>query len=317
MGAMDEHEEKSPATWLDRALAAPFGSHVVDVAGCPIHYLQWGDRARPGLMFVAGAGGHAHWFSHVARLFADQFNVVAIDPGGCGDSGRRPAYALDLVIAEIMAVCADAGMLAGNVPPILVGHSAGGQFVVRTAIAEGAALLGVIAVDAIRYARLAGDPALRPRPETPQAAPPPRLYPDEASAIARFRLQPAPLVAVESPALLAHIARHSVREVEGGWTWKFDSGLTATLSAGLDLVDALADLPCRFAALYGEKTHLADETMLEKMTLATRGEAPVFVIPGSGHYPMLDNPLAFVTAIKGIATGWLAAERRDRRLRHG
>jgi pimeloyl-ACP methyl ester carboxylesterase len=185
----------------------------------------------------------------------------------------------------------------------------------RTALTHGDALLGVIALDALRYARLAGDPALQMREDRTTANRPPRLYPDRASAIARFRLQPEPQVPVTLPGLLHHIAQHSVREVEslqeggGGWTWKFDTRLAAILSAGLDLKDRLSELTCHFAAIYGEHTHLADDTVLAAMGAITQGQAPVFIIPGSGHYPMLDSPLAFVTAVKGVVTSWVAAAR--------
>jgi pimeloyl-ACP methyl ester carboxylesterase len=200
-------------------------------------------------------------------------------------------------------------MFAGDIRPVLLGHSAGGQFALRTALAHGDALLGVIALDALRYARLPGDPALELREDRPRVTRPPRLYPDQASAMARFRLQPEPQVAVALPGLLDYIAQHSVREVAGGWTWKFDSRLASILSAGLDLKDRLGELTCQLAAIYGEHTHLADDTVLAAMTAITQGQAPVFIIPGSGHYPMLDSPLAFVAAVKGVVTSWVAAER--------
>src|SRR5579862_4780118 len=91
--------------WFTRAVTAPRESRFVDVAGCAIHYLRWGDPARPGLLFVPASGGHAHWFAHVAPLFADQFHVAAIDLAGCGDSGRRDVYRQETITAEIMAVC--------------------------------------------------------------------------------------------------------------------------------------------------------------------------------------------------------------------
>jgi hypothetical protein len=47
------------------------------------------------------------------------------------------------------------------------------------------------------------------------------------------------------------------------------------------------------------------------MMTVTNGEVPVFTIPGSSHYPMIDSPLAFVSAIKGIALAWIAAARRN------
>ena len=298
--------------WFERSIATPYDSRFVEVAGCSIHYLSWGDRQNPGLLLLPGTGGHAHWFSHIAPLFADQFHVVSMDIAGCGDSGRRDHYTCELIVSEIMAVCADSGMLSAARPPILAGHSVGGQHVVRAAMAHGTSLLGVIAIDALRYAELAHDPAVKalkgPRP----ARRTPPIYPDFQSAVERFRLTPAPAIAIQTDYVLEHIARHSVREVEGGWTWKFDSALAAMSSLGLELKDVLRHMPCYSAAIYGERTHLTDDSLLSTMMTVTNGEVPVFTIPGSSHYPMIDNPLAFVCGIKGIALAWIAAARRNR-----
>jgi pimeloyl-ACP methyl ester carboxylesterase len=299
--------------WFERALKAPHDSRFVDVSGCPIHYLRWGDPSRPGLLFVPGSGGHAHWFSHVAPLFADQFHVVAMDISGCGDSGRRDSYAQELVVAEIMAVAADSGILQEDVRPTLVGHSVGGQFAVRTALAHGEQFLGVIAVDSLRYARLAKDSAVKAL-DGPRPAPrPARVYGDFDEAVARFRLSPGPQVPIESSYVLDHIARQSLCRVEGGWSWKHDSALASIVTLGIELKDSLTSLRCNAAAVYGEHTHLADETLLEIMEAITEGEVPVFRIPGASHYPMIDSPIAFVAAIKGVALAWFAVERRDRR----
>jgi pimeloyl-ACP methyl ester carboxylesterase len=264
-------------------------------------------------LFVPGSGGHAHWFSHLAPLFADQFNVVAMDVGGCGDSGRRESYAQELVAAEIMAVAIDSGMLQGELRPTLVGHSIGGQFAVRTAQTHGQQLFGVIAVDSLRYASLAKDSAIKaldgPRPP-PR---PSRVYADFDEAVARFRLTPAPQIPIKSTFVLDHIARHSLRRVEGGWIWKHDSALASVVTLGMELKDCLTSLRCHAAAVYGEHTHIADETLLEIMEAITDGEVPVLRIPGATHYAMIDSPIAFVAAIKGLVLAWLAADRRSRR----
>jgi pimeloyl-ACP methyl ester carboxylesterase len=301
--------------WFKRSIATPYNSCFVEVAGCSIHYLRWGDANNPGLLLVPGTGGHAHWFSHVAPAFADQFHVVAMDIAGCGDSGRRDHYSHDLIVSEIIGVCADSGMFSATTPPILAGHSVGGQHVVRAAIAHGKSLLGVIAIDALRYTELAHDPAVRafkgPRP-APRQSP---IYPNYESAVARFRLTPPPAIEIQTDYVLDHIARHSLRQVEGGWTWKFDTALTSVSSLGIELKDVLKDLCCYSAAIYGEHTHLTDNTLIPRMTAVTNGEVPIFTIPGSSHYPMIDSPLAFVSAIKGIALAWIAATRSNRHLK--
>ncbi|MGE0387653.1 MAG: alpha/beta fold hydrolase [Gammaproteobacteria bacterium] len=312
MNAIQSPVTRPIPAWFTRALAAPRESRYIEVAGCSIHYLRWGDPSRPGMILIAGSGGHAHWFSHVAPMLADQFNVVAIDSGGNGDSGHREAYSMDLVIEEIMAVCADAGMFAADIAPIVVGHSMGGQFAVRAAIARGEAMLGVIAVDALRYARLDKDPAYVAFAGGRPASRPRRYYPDEASIVARFRFNPPPEVDIEGTYVVEHIARNAVRQTPEGWTWKYDDNFGSVMGIGLELKDALAGLRCRAAAIYGETSHLSDETVIESMERITNGRVPVFVIPGTSHYCMIDNPLAFVAAIRGVAVTWVAEARAVR-----
>lgn len=291
--------------WFNRALSTPGESRSVEVEGCPIHYLRWGDPARPGLLFVPASGAHAHWFDHVAPFFSDQFNIVAIDLSGTGDSGHRATYSNELIAAEIMAVCEHAGMLAAAAPPTLVGHSAGVQFAFRTALANDKALLGVIGVDGLRYARLAKDHAIkvlsgeRPAPRLP------RVYADLAEPLARFRLRPEPLAPIDAPYILEHIARHSYRPVEGGWVAKADPAQSLTIGLAFELLDQLRDLSCHSAAIFCEHTHLADETASEIVTAASP-RTVVFTIPGSTHYPLIDNPPAFVAAVKGVVLSWLS-----------
>jgi pimeloyl-ACP methyl ester carboxylesterase len=306
-------EDSVTPGWFERAVADTPEGAAVEVEGCPIHYLRWGDRSAPGLALVPPSGGHAHWFSHVAPLLADQFHVIAVDPSGCGDSGRRDLYSRALITAEIIAACTDAGLFNATVPPILVGHSAGAQSAVRAAIAHDRRLLGVIGVDGIRYAELEKDHAIKalraPRPESSPPPRPPRVHEDLDRAAASFRLMPAPLQEIEARYVLDHIARHSFRRTEGGWVSKFDPAQGGTITLGLELLAQLKDLRCRAALIYGEHTHIADETATALIAEATGGRVPAFVIPSASHYPMIDSAPAFVTAIKGIGLTWRALHR--------
>jgi pimeloyl-ACP methyl ester carboxylesterase len=307
---MSSGMSKTPPDWFTRALAAPRRSRFVEVAGCPIHYLSWGDPALPGLLLVPGTGGHAHWFAHVGPLLADQFHVVAMDMGGAGDSGRRPAYSAALIVEEIMGVCADSGMLAAAVPPVILGHSLSGQFTLQAAMAKGEAFLGVIVLDGLRHGVLEKDPAVKTAREgRATTGRPQRLYPDRETAVARFRLTPDPGIPIETDYVLAHIAEHSVQATEGGWTWKHDRSQSHMWIVDLDLKNKIAALPCRVAAIYGETSHLVGESLIADLTEATGGTVP-FVIPGTSHFPMIDSPLAFVAAVKGVALSWVAEWRR-------
>ncbi|HKD22689.1 MAG TPA: alpha/beta fold hydrolase, partial [Rhizomicrobium sp.] len=111
----------SPA-WFKQTVAVEPESKFVRVEGGNIHYLRWGDRARPGLLLVHGNAAHAYWWSFIAPFLARDYNVAAMDLSGMGDSDWRPAYSMDLFVQEQLAVCEDAGMFAPSEPPIIVAH---------------------------------------------------------------------------------------------------------------------------------------------------------------------------------------------------
>jgi pimeloyl-ACP methyl ester carboxylesterase len=90
---------------------------------------------------------------------------------------------------------------------------------------------------------------------------------------------------------------------------KFDPGQGAMIELALELRDVLKDLKCAAAAIYAEHTHVADGSVVDIMTGLNDGLVPVFVIPGSSHYPQIDSPFAFVTAIKAVALTWMANAR--------
>lgn len=139
--------------WFRAALAVPFDDGRVTVDGAPVHYLAWGEPGRRGLVFVHGGGAHAHWWTHVAARFADEFRVVAVDLTGHGDSDHRDVYAFEQWTEEVVAV-AGAGEIDG--PPVVIGHSMGGFVTIATAALHGEGLSGVIVCDS---------PVTQPDPE--------------------------------------------------------------------------------------------------------------------------------------------------------
>src|SRR5438876_691854 len=65
--------------WFTRAVTHPRKDCEAEVAGCPIHYLRWGDSGKPGLLLVHGSGAHAHWWDFIAPYFSEHYCVAAID----------------------------------------------------------------------------------------------------------------------------------------------------------------------------------------------------------------------------------------------
>src|SRR3546814_1904126 len=63
-----------------------------EVSGTAIETLAWGERGKPGLLFLHGNGGHADWWRFIAPFFASDWRVGAISWSGMGRSGWRKSY---------------------------------------------------------------------------------------------------------------------------------------------------------------------------------------------------------------------------------
>ena len=290
-------------TWFTRAIDTPFERHQVDVEGCLINYLKWGDETKPGLLLVHGNGAHAQWWSFIAPFLAREYSVVAMDLSGMGDSGRRETYTLELFAKEQIAVCEDAGFFSNDEPPIIVAHSFGGFVTILTGALYGDRLAGTVIVDSPVNPpdRQSGPPAREIRPH--------RVYATLDEAVSRFRL--APPQPCENLYITDHIARSSVKKVEGGWTWKFDPQIWRRFDIG-DIPGCLKKTKCRIAIMRGEYSVLLPEEIGSYMFDLLGRAAPVIEIPQARHHVMLDQPLAFVAAIRALLADWEHSNPRAR-----
>jgi pimeloyl-ACP methyl ester carboxylesterase len=282
--------------WFRAALAVPRDDLVVDVDGCPIHALTFGTPGTRGLVFVHGGGAHAHWWTHVAATFSEEFRVVCIDLSGHGDSGHRPSYSLESWTDEVMAVAA-AGDIAG--PPMIIGHSMGGFVTIGTAARHGDRVSGAIVCDS---------PVTEPDPEIAsyrlrEAFGRPRIYPTAADAYAHFRTIPAQDHYLDY--VMDHVAHHSVRPTEGGFQWKFDREVFSQFGGGMHGVALpyLSRVRSRFALLRSENGLVTKDIgrfMYDELGRVT----PVIELPEAGHHAMLDQPLILLTALRTLLADW-------------
>jgi pimeloyl-ACP methyl ester carboxylesterase len=286
--------------WFRRALAHEPDQRQVRVDGVDISYLAWGRVGAPGLVFVHGGAAHAHWWSFLVPLLADAYRIAAVDLSGHGDSGRRDEYLLSSWAAEIMAVADDLGATG---PPVVVGHSMGGFVAIGTGAAHGDDLAGIVILDS---------PVSAPDPETDAARGgkvfgPLRVYPDLDAALARFRTVPEQ--AHYLPFVIDHVARHSLRPVEGGWSWKYDPEIfVPTRTESRDLLQQVRCRVALFRAEHGLVTPEIGQYMYECLGRV----APVVEIPEAGHHLMLDQPLLVLTALRTLLADWEHSSPRTR-----
>jgi pimeloyl-ACP methyl ester carboxylesterase len=271
--------------WFVRALAHEASVHTIRVRDADIVCRSWGEPGRPGLVLVHGGAAHARWWDHVAPLLAVTHHVVALDLSGHGDSDRREAYSLRDWAAEVMAVAAD----SFTAPPVVIGHSMGGMVALAAATWHGRDLTGVIVIDTPVHEATPEEAAARDK----VAFGPRKVFARRDELVARFRVIPGQET---EPYILEHIAEQSVREVDGGWVWKFDAAIFAhePLRPG-----GLSEMPCRVAVLRPE-LGLVDAAMAQMFSERLGGAAHVIDIPAAEHHVMLDQPIALVTGLRAL-----------------
>jgi len=260
----------------------------LDTSGHVTSYLEWGDPASQRVMVLLhGFLGHAHWWDFVAPWFADGYRVLAMDLAGMGDSGRRDQYSMATFVAQVGAFLQTAA-----VPVTLIGHSFGGRVSLHAAHRYPERVGRCIIIDSrIGYGN---------RPPRPHTAPRPKVvYPDLDTACARFRFRPdEPRVL---PAIMRHLAEHSLKREGGGYVWKFDAGLIVGIEPeGVQEVDMLRGLELPIDFIAGElSTVVTSDLAIRIGASLQRGRGPV-VIPSAHHHIPANQPLALVAAIRAL-----------------
>lgn len=295
-------EPQRPA-WFTEALSCAPERSFTPVAGASIETLAWGERGRPGLLFLHGNGANADWWSFIAPFFARTHRVAALSFSGMGGSEWRESYSLDLHMQETFAVAEALGLFESPEKPLFVAHSYGGYVLMAGAAHHGGRLRGTVMVDsAIR----------RPEEHRSWTPPPPRtahkIYASLPDALARFRF--APTQDCEHLFIADFIARASLKTVpnageEGGegWTWRFDPSLWGRLRL-VDLPALLAAPRCPLAQIVGDRSRLVAPPVADFMRETAPQGSPWIEIPDADHHVMVDQPLAFVAALRGLLVGW-------------
>jgi pimeloyl-ACP methyl ester carboxylesterase len=272
--------------WFTSAVARRPAHQDITVGGVRVHYRTWGDPLLPGLVLVHGAGANSSWWDHVAPQIATH-RVIAPDLSGHGDSSHRPDYDLQRWADEVVAVTAAEGLQR----PVLVGHSLGGRVAVRAAVSHADTVAGVAFIDSpLNYQP--------PEEESPYARDRPhRVYDRAEEAVERFRTLPAQDVLL--PYVRRHVARESLKPVEGGWSWKFDPTVFRRRPPLQDELRRLAGPAVLLRCQHG----LVDAEMAAHMQRVA-GQLTVVDLPDTGHHPMLDRPLVLVTALTTLIRVW-------------
>jgi pimeloyl-ACP methyl ester carboxylesterase len=284
-------ETRAPVAddWVQRMIDAPGRTGRLRSGDHLTHYLEWGDPTNPRVMLLLhGFRGHAHWWDFVAPWFAREYRVIAIDFGGMGDSSYRPEYSRGDFVAEVHAAL----QMIGRKEVTLVGHSFGGRISVFVAHEYPQLLKRALIIDTnIGFA----DQPLRTR----FVARPKKVYPDRATACARFRFIPdePPIL----PRIMQHLAMHSIKPQDEGFVWKFDEKPIG--GAGWEQIaegELLKDIEVPVDFIAGEFSEVVPAALAQRIGRALRNGRGPIVIPSAYHHIPVDQPLALVAAMRAL-----------------
>ena len=264
----------------------------------------------PPVLLTHGFLAHARAFAFIAPLLARRFHLVAFDMSGMGDSGYRAEYTDRS--AEPIAVAEAAGLFAHDRRPIFVTHSFGGTTAIQSLEAHHDRFAGLVVCDLMmmREAQLndylARDHIAR---LPPARAAKNKVYDDLATAMGRFRL--APSQPCTNDYLIEYMARHSLKQVDGGWTWKFDPAILRgrhDMDWWVNIPRRFAALPCRKAVIHGRRSILFTEDSAAYIRELAGEGVPIVGVADAAHHLMLDRPLAFAAALEALLSSWLASD---------
>jgi len=288
---------ETPKWFLD-ALAQKPDIKTVKIKGSKISYNCWGEKNKPGLIFVHGGMAHADWWNFITPYFLKTHRVIAMNLGGMGDSEWRKEYSTETWGLEIEGVCKKEKLKK----PIIIGHSLGGMCGVYAASIMKKNLYGLVIVDT----------AILP----PSDKPPKfdfkiranKIYKSLKEIKSRFRLVPGQIDALGY--IMEYIAEKSIKKNKGGWTWKFDPNYMKIFNSESFLErqavyrNKLKGLKCRVAILRGEKSVIFPGSSAKYMHELMDKKSPIINVPEAHHHIMVDQPMALISALRSLIIDW-------------
>lgn len=288
---------------LEKGLLKSATQRRVELAGVELNILEWGNRDKPGLLFIHGGAAHASWWRFIAPYFLPDYHCVAVDLSGHGDSEWRPFYTPDLWCEEVLALASDRSFFQ-NIP-VMIGHSMGGLIALRAAAVLVNNLPGLIIIDsAVRpYNSDAGK-----RRKNHGLLGRKRLYESRQHAQISFRLIPPQ--PCNNTILLDYIAAQSIKQCSEGWTWKYDPNAFRDLQAS-SVFDKLKEITAPTLIIRGQFSKILDKETAEIMQSEISNACNVVEIVGAFHHIMLDQPVLLIEEINKALKRWDMKQTKD------
>jgi pimeloyl-ACP methyl ester carboxylesterase len=270
-----------PAT----APTTPYADRYATVNGLRMHYLEWGDPAKPPMILLHGIARHAHTFDHIAPHFARDHRVLAIDMRGHGDSAWHPggAYLVEDYVKDLEALAGQLHLRRIT----LLGNSTGGR-VVQVFAGMHPDLVDRIIVEDVgpeRPSEIASGFARRVEQEANGWASEDELVAQLVSTGGR----------TAEPLLRTYAHFGTKRRDDGRIVWKRDPNLVKGF-VPTELWSQVARIAAPVIYILGGASTIvpADTQVLLKRRLR---DCEIVTMPGLGHYPDQEDPAGFLAIV--------------------
>jgi len=261
------------------------------------HYLDWGNKQLPTIVFLHGGALTAHTWDLVCLAMRDDFHCVALDQRGHGDTdwAQYGDYSIGAALADTKGFVDHLGLDKF----ILVGMSLGAINSLSFAVAHPERLSHLVIIDAGPEMRRPGSSRIRDFVTQVQET-------VTVEAIIEKALQFNPR---RDPKILRRSLMHNLRQQpDGTWKWKYDTRRFKALdmethrAERAKLADGLARIACPALVVRGGESDVFHEE--DGVRLAQRLPRGKFVtVPRAGHTVQGDNPKDLVAELRRFLAG--------------
>jgi pimeloyl-ACP methyl ester carboxylesterase len=264
------------------AQTPPYADRFVTANGLRLHYLEWGDPAKPPMILLHGIARHAHTFDHIAPAFARDHRVIALDMRGHGDSAwsAEGAYLVQDYVKDLESLVAQLRLRRVT----LLGNSTGGRVVQVFAGLHPEAVERLVVEDVgpERPQNIADAFARRVEQESNGWASEDELVQQLAAA---NRRTPEPL--------LRTYAHFGVKpRADGRLVWKRDPNLVKGF-VETELWESVSKIASPALYVIGGGSRIVPPETQQRL-VDTLPTCRVVVMPGLGHYPDEEDTLGFM-----------------------
>jgi pimeloyl-ACP methyl ester carboxylesterase len=237
-------------------------SHTYFSQRLRLHYVDWGNAARPPLLLIHGGRDHCRNWDWTAAALRNDWHIIAPDLRGHGDSQWSPdgSYTMAGYLYDLAQLVHQQRLA----PVTIIAHSLGGNIALRYAGIYPETVAKLVAIEGLGPPpRILADLGAKPiatrmdewiREQRGLAGRLPRRYASIEDAFRRMQ--------EENPHLSAEQARHLTAQgvnqnEDGTYSWKFDNYVRAWPPydmRGRDIQELWSRISCPTLLLYGKES---------------------------------------------------------------